>query len=221
MYFPFTAFKFRGAPRCLRAVLLTAMALGSLYSQPAHALRIANFVASGQNVITTAEVKGPVKSECVITITNVSATPQAVSWLVKIFAQAPLPAHSGVAGSNYQVGSDLTGSVTLAASGANGTNCSAASDTCTLPTPADSATALDFPTIAATQTTTQNIRCEGWIKVENSTAGNQGFVIASGTLTTFVEATASVDIDGSATTGDNNTVAPTVTPILIGEGRPF
>lgn len=203
-----------------------ALILGlALFSPSAHALRLANFVGAAQNVINSTLVKSPVESNCMITITNVSPTPQSVSWTIKVFAVSANATYSGT-GTNGQHGADITGGpLVLAAAGTSGANCTTASDTCTIPS---TGTAMNFPQIPAGVAVTQNVRCEGTIRVENNTPGVQGFVIASGTITTFVESAGGVALytnhvtgQMSTSTGKNNTTAPTFTPILIGEGRPF
>lgn len=64
------------------------------------------------------------------------------------------------------------------------------------------------------------VKCEGWIKVDDATAGNGGFVTASGTLTTFTESMPLVGLKDDSK-ASLVTTTPSNTPIIIQEGRPF
>lgn len=203
--------------------------------EAAHAVRIARFSAIGQNYIQTDQIKSNIESSCSITLTNPSDTPQVVTVTVNLYATVTAGASSGPCNANYAgtLGNGLvrtnTYSITLAAAttGTGGADCTSASNTCTLPN-ATIGDNMDFPLLCQQLATTQNVRCEGEIKVENSVAGVPGHITASGTLTTVVESLGGVTLStvsymGSITKGNSgtNTAAPTFTPIMIGEGKPF
>lgn len=217
---------------------LSAFALTCLAEQ-AHAVRIARFSAIGQNYIQTNSIKSDIESSCSITLTNPSNTPQLVTIKIRLYATSGGGATAGNCGPSGQhdyFGSGANGLVrenthnlTLAANGTGtaGADCSSNSNTCTLPN-ATLGDNMDFPLICAQAAATQNVRCEGEITVENSTPGVPGHITASGTLTTVVESlggvtlsTASFLDDINIGTSKTNTAAPTFTPIMIGEGKPF
>jgi hypothetical protein len=194
--------------KCL--ALATVLALGCICApQSAFALRVTRFVAEGQSSISTDQVKDPVRASCVITITNVSEVPQRVRWEFTY-----KDSDSAALTMNNTSGTVLQplGSGTSSADCTDGV-----SDTCTL--------TMDYAIVPANAPKTQSVRCQGTISVDNETAGTQGFVIASGTLTTFIEAKGgSGSVTGGTGVGTdagNNTAAPTTATIVIGEGRPF
>jgi|GEM_PF-2934711 len=221
--------------------LFIAGALALLAPSSAHAIRIANFSGAAQNVTRTDKVREAVESSCIITVTNVSNVQQSVKFNIRLYAVSASGGGCTVNGTRGQscsgAGADnlyatitnaslgLADPLILASSSASVTesNCTASSNTCTLPM---SGTAMNYPAITAGQIASQNVRCEGYISVENTTSGSPGYVIASGSLVTFVESIGGValgyDPSGNANgTGKNNTTAPTFTSITIGEGRPF
>ncbi len=226
-----------------RFVFLLAYFFALFVPSSAFAIRVSSFVGAAQNVIISNKVKEPVDSSCIITITNVSSVQQSVRFSIKLYAVASggtatsctvngLDASCSGTGADNQHGTTITNLglgladplvLANASASPSAANCTAASNTCTLPL---SGNAMNFPMIKAGQIITQNVRCEGRIEVDNATAGSPGFVVASGSLVTFVESLAGAALtfaaDGTANgTGKNNTTAPTFTPIMIGEGRPF
>ncbi len=221
-----------------------------LWPSLAHGARVANFSAAAANQIVTSRVKEATESNCIITVQNVSDSPQRVTFSIKLFAQASggtCTVNGGAAscsgtGSDNQHGATLTNAsfgladpLILAPSTASvsAANCAnGVSSTCTLPM---TGTSMTFPVISELQAgaVTQNVRCEGKITVDNCasgdagcTPGQPGYIVASGNLSTFVEAVGGVALtfdlaNNSNGTGKNNTTTPSNTTITIGEGRPF
>lgn len=210
---------------------------------PAHALRISNFTAAAQNSTLTTLVQEHVESSCNITITNVSDVSQSVRFSIRLYATkvaGPGTCTIGVTPGQNCSGAGTDGLYTTITNASLGlpdplilapnsaalttTNCSASSNTCTLPM---SGNGMTYPMITAGNIVSQDVRCEGFISAENTTPGAQGFVLATGTLTTFVESRGGAALGFDPITGlnngtaKNNTTAPTVTNIMIGEGRPF
>ncbi len=71
---------------------------------------------------------------------------------------------------------------------------------------------------------TQNISCTGTISVVDTTTGSPGFVTASGTLTTFQESQTGALMKNNvanASSSSSGSANPSITPIVIGEGRAF
>lgn len=226
---------------------LGALAVGMI-PELAFGARVARFQVSGQNFLSTGTIKSDIDSNCTITMVNTSSTPQLVTVTVKLYATvvaAPVqpdgspawtaenagtcptpgvPHNYSGAGTNG-LHSTVSETFTLAASGTSGADCSGSSDTCSLPNVAEGHD-MSFPLLCRGTKTVQNVRCEGEITVENTTS-TPGHIIASGTLTTTVESLGGVSLNTdnlglqSGGTSRTNTAAPTFTPIMIGEGRPF
>lgn len=205
-----------------------AFLFGICAAPKAWALRVANFVATGQCTANTGgagspRVTGSTQAGCLISVVNASSNSQTITFTFSGKVNgAALPqmgdpqlttttiniTQSGSSTSPYTASSSYTDTArTLAASGTAG----------------DSVTYewLPPPFGASFAVVDYELRCEGSIQVWDTTATSPGFVTASGVITTFTQSASGAGLGVGG--GDSNTAAtnPTSTPIVIGEGRAF
>lgn len=225
-------------------LLFVGAAFGIVAPNFAHAARVARFDTSAQNFLTTGLVRSDVDSNCSITIVNTSEAKQTVTATIRLYANVvnpppsygwtshtsgvcPTPpggaahSYSGAAGTNLVRTITITFDMGRYSDGA-AADCTGSSNSCTLPL-VSSGHNMSFPLLCTNARTVQNVRCEGEIVVNNHSTEPTvaGHVTASGTITTTVESVGGVGLGTTIGTSGTNTAAPTFTPIIIGEGRPF
>jgi len=220
---------------------LLGFALLALAPSEARATRVANFSAQGTSSLganygTTTNSSLVVKnqklySNCSVTISNSSSSTQNITYSITL--SATLATNGGGAGAIATTPAmpiTFSRTITLASAGTTGgANCSS-SPTCTIPQNidaytfgADTLTGGDFPYLTSDAVTAQaeSVSCYGYIQVNDNSTAAPGFVTASGTLTTFTEASPGVSTNANGIGSNMTTTTPSQTAIVISEGRPF
>ncbi|MCO5142443.1 MAG: hypothetical protein M9962_05065 [Oligoflexia bacterium] len=170
------------------------------------ASRTVHFTAVARNTTTQGLSEAATGCNCVITVSNPSSVSQTY--------QLDISSSTGSVGSTAA----LNGSYTKSSGPALGASKSLAAN-------ATDIYVLDFnanypasPTVGAGY---QNLTCAGSILVSDPSAGNPGFIVATGTLTSFTEAGG---LHTEGTTGDAQFKGFAVysqSPVFINQGKPF
>lgn len=175
------------------------------------ATRKAMFNSSGYNSILNG-LKDPQKSNCMITVTNVSNRSQTIA----VYGSA-----------HYDIGAGAV-SFTTAQGGTNWmptnvVNASYATVQSALELTAGETRVyyIDYPPLAAAVPGSQTVGCAGYITAQDTDSTLPGYVLATGTLTTFVENGAAVIKATEGVGLMRGSATMSQTPITIGEGRPF
>lgn len=189
-------------------------ALASESVAMAAAQRRVHFSAAGQ--VKTLGVETPLAAECVLTITNAGPNSQTFDLNVSTSAatNANPGAYNGSLSLGYSTGlSSCTHSTTMA--------------NCVLLSGESAVVTYRFPQIPADGVVEQFVTCSGVIRVKDTADNAPGFIVANGSLMTFLPTTQQ-DIQIRACPTCNIVFRPlkanvafSQVQILIGEGRPF
>ncbi len=203
---------------CRKSTWLALCGIPLLLALPAKAAtRTAYFTATGTNR-TTIGLSAQATSTCKISVSNPSTQSQTVS--INIAANS-LDSWNGSASSTLDANqTDYK---------LDGVACGSSTCTTTLAQGATTTMTVSYAAFHAKSDATsgansqQQLRCSGNISVSDASAGQVGYIIASGVLTTFVESSI-VQTDAS-TSGAQNTFGGvavyTQVPITINRGKPF
>lgn len=181
------------------AVLFIAAALCFYSEVSLAATRTIYFSQTGRNVATSAGgVGSPVQSFCRITISNPSTQSQQISIRLEGVSTGSFP--SNPVSNPPQIGNNvsLAGNATLIYSFA-------------------------YPTFTAGTPGTQQLLCKGQITAADPTSSGPGYVVATGTLTTF-NASATIQTTGVPGAPPPVLGGPAVftqIPVAINRGKPF
>lgn len=166
------------------------------------ASRIAHFNASGRS--QTTGVRNSLVAECSITITNPSTVSQQYTLnATKIRATNS----SGTFSASYHGNATAINSPCLSA--------------CTLTAGSTAVIVYQYPAFTVDQVGEAHLVCEGNIQASDSTGGNQGFLIANGTLSTFMPTTSANFQQGVNVRTIRASVSFSHLQLLVGDGRPF
>lgn len=166
------------------------------------ASRVAHFSASGRS--ETTGVRNSLVAECTITITNPSTVSQQYTVnATKIRATNSSGTFSaGYHGNATAINSPCVSSCALAAG-------------------STTVIVYQYPAFTTEQVGEAHLVCEGNIQASDSAAGTQGFLIANGTLSTFMPTTSANFQQGVNVRTIRASVSFSHLQLLIGEGRPF
>ena len=162
------------------------------------ATRTVYFSQTGRNIATTAGGVGTtVRSVCRITVSNPSSSRQLISV-------------------------QLNGAATVAFTGNASPSHNTTDEELNTTTTTSRVYSIDYPNFTAGTAATQQLICKGQITVKDPTGEGPGYVVATGTLTTF---TASGTIQTAGTPGGAPVLGGpavfTQIPVAINRGKPF
>lgn len=153
------------------------------------------FSSVGRNTITSsASLDYPAKGTCTLTVTNPSSSIQ-----------------------TFTLDDTSVPSVTPTFTANGGASCSGT--TCTLAGTQSATIAWDFGD-QSTGPLTQTVTCSGSILAADQTATNPGFLVAGGSLVTFVESQFKSTYDVTSTSVNRQPIY-SQTPISVNSGKPF
>jgi len=175
------------------------------------ATRKAIFSSSGFNTILNG-LKDAQKSNCMITVTNISSTAQTIAvYAVARYALtgAAIVFTTAHLGTNWMPGNVVNAAFATVQSAVSIT----AGETRVY--------YIDYPPMPAGSSGNQTVSCEGYITAQDTDSTAPGFVLATGTLSTFAEnGSAVIKIEGGTGLMRGSATYSQI-PISIGEGRPF
>lgn len=185
------------------AVLLFFISL-NLFPVIAHAGRVAFFEMRGRYSAKLDEIHNQQQASCIINITNPSSYSQTVTFKF----DDRYPEEAATNNVDQAIGTE--------------------EETFTL-APNDNRTliyeySLILPNPSSSTTIDKQVVCKGWIFADDVSSTQRGFLVASGSLATFLQASRSspvVCLEPPCTNGIKGITTHTQIPISIEDGRPF